>query len=375
MTRSFRIGRIAGIDIEVDYTWFIIFFLVAATLSVGIFKERLPGLSLGARWLVAAGTTLLFFGSVLAHELAHSVVAKRHGLDITGITLFLFGGVSKMSDEPKSASDEFKIAIVGPLTSLVLAGIFLGIGYAVRSATGGHVVGTVFWWLGWVNAMLGAFNLLPGFPLDGGRVLRAGIWAGARNLWEATRIASMFGQGMGILMIVGGVAMFFVGGGLSGLWLAFIGWFLIQSAQASYQQLVLRQALPGLSISQVMTSNVESVPADTTLDRVIHDYVLAHNHPAFPVMDDSKLLGLICINDIRSVPREQWSQTTAREAVPRLTEQHSLHPDTDAWEALQRMVREDCGRLLVVDHDGALRGIVSRTDIMRAIRTRMGIGQ
>jgi Zn-dependent protease len=204
MTKAFRIGRIFGIAIEVDYTWFIIFFLLAAALSTDLLANRLPNLSLGVRWLVAGFTAVLFFGSVLVHELSHSLVALRHGLAITGITLFLFGGVSKMAEEPKSPGAEFKIAIAGPLTSIVLAAIFLGAARLLAPAPGGRVFATVFSWLGAVNGVLAVFNMLPGFPLDGGRVLRAGLWKGIANLGEATRIAATFGQALGILMIVGG---------------------------------------------------------------------------------------------------------------------------------------------------------------------------
>ncbi len=373
MTRSFRIARIFGISIEVDYTWFIIFFLVALALSTGLLRDRLPGLSMGARWLVAAVATLLFFGSVLVHELSHSVVALRNGLEITGITLFLFGGVSRMANEPRSAKLELKMALAGPLSSLVLAALFLGLAYLMRSLSFGQVYRTVFWWLGWVNGMLAMFNLLPGFPLDGGRILRAGIWQASSNLQEATRIAALFGQGLGAVMIVGGIMLFVGGAGLGGLWLALIGWFLIQAAQSSYQQLLLRQALSGVPVSRVMTSEVLWVPADTPLDRVVDEYVMAYNHPAFPVLDDGRPIGLLCLGDIRQVPRERWSQTAAGEVAPALDEGNTISPGADSWEALVRMASGNCGRLVVIE-DGQLRGIVSRTDIMRMMRTRIELG-
>ena len=373
MTRSFRIGRLFGIDIEIDYTWFIVFFLVAALLSTGILANRLPGLSLGARWLVAGITALLFFASVLLHELSHSVVARRSGLGITGITLFLFGGVSKMSDEPESPGVEFRIAIAGPLTSVALAFVFLGIAHLVRPAPGGDVLNTVFTWLGWINGILAVFNLLPGFPLDGGRVLRAGLWRAMASLAEATRIASTFGHALGLLMIVGGVMLFALGAGFSGLWLAFIGWFLIQAAQSSYQQVVLRQAISGVPVGTVMTGDVNWVPAEIPLDQIVNDYVMRHNHPAFPVFDGDRLIGLLCLGDIRNVPQERWAQVTAREATPPLSQANTISPQADVWDALVRMSAESCGRLLVVE-DGMLRGIISRTDINRLMRHRLELG-
>ncbi len=373
MTKSFRIGRLFGIDIELDYPWFIVFFLFAAALSMGVFAGRLPHLSLGLRWLVAAFTTVLFFGSVLLHELSHSVVAKAEGLNISGITLFIFGGVSKMTEEPKSAAAEFKIAVAGPLMSLVLAAICLAFSFGSRFVPGGTVFAVVFGWLGAMNGMLAVFNMLPGFPLDGGRVLRAGLWKGLADLQEATRIAATFGQGIGVLMIVGGIFLFFIARNAGFLWLALIGWFLTQMAQSSYQQAVLRHALSGVPISQAMTAQVQALPPDLSLDRVVNEYIMAFNHPAFPVLDGERLLGLLCLSDIHRVPRHQWPYVTARQVVPPLTEQSMIAPDTDAWDALVRMTAENCGRLLVVE-DGALRGIISRTDIMRLMRMRMQLG-
>jgi len=373
MTRAFRIGRIFGIDIEVDYTWFIIFFLVAAALSTGLKTWGLRDLPLMTKWLVAAFATLLFFASVLIHELSHSVVAMRHGLGIAGITLFLFGGVSKMLDEPKSPGDEFRISVAGPATSMVLAAIFLGLAFVARRAPGGDVFNPVFTWLAAMNGMLAIFNLLPGFPLDGGRVLRAGLWRGLGNLAEATRIASTFGHALGILMIVGGILLFLLGGGGGALWLSLIGWFLTQAAQSSYQQVVLRQALLGVPVSAAMTQEVQWIPADITLDQVVHEFVMMYNHPAFPVMDNGQLLGLLCVNDVRAVPREQWGYVTARQVVPPLSEANSIAPHTDAWDTLVKMTADNCGRLMVVE-DGRLLGIISRTDIMRLMKMRMELG-
>ncbi len=369
MTKDLRIGRVLGIEISVDYTWFIIFVIIAAGLASGWFARMLPGVSPGVRWLIAGVTSVLFFASVLLHELSHSVVAIRSGLKVSGITLFLFGGVSKLTEEPKSASVELKMAIAGPLMSVALAVVFLVLSVALPSG----IATVVFRYLGIVNAFLAAFNLLPGFPLDGGRVLRAGLWKWSSNLTDATRIASAFGQGLGILMIVFGVLGYFMGQQLNSLWLAFIGWFLAQAAQSSYQQVVLRQALAGVPVAHVMTQQVDAVPAEMTLDQVVHDYIMARNHPAFPVMADGHVLGLLCITDVRGVPREQWSVATAGQVASGLSEHNTVRPTTDAWEALVRMSQENCGRLLVVEQ-GSLRGIISRTDIMRLMRSRLQLG-
>jgi Zn-dependent protease len=378
VTKEFRLGRIFGIQIGVDYTWFIIFFIVAAGLSTGWLARYLPNVPLGLRWVVAGLTAILFFASVLLHELSHSVVALRSGMKVSGITLFLFGGVSKLADEPKSAGVELKMAIAGPLASVALALAFLALSFLFRSVV---VFSTVFRWLGIVNGFLAAFNLVPGFPLDGGRVLRAGLWKWTGSLSESTRIAAGFGQGVGILMIVGGVLSYFVGGGFGGLWLAFIGWFLTQAAQSSYQQMMLREALTGVPVSHVMTGAVDFVPPDMTLDQVVHDYIMARNHPAFPVIEDGpvgsgqggRVLGLLCVTEVRAIPRQQWPAITARQAAAPLSDRNTISPGGDAWEALVRMSQENCGRLLVVE-DGMLRGIISRTDIMRLMRSRLQLG-
>jgi Zn-dependent protease/CBS domain-containing protein len=373
MTKSFRIGRIYGIDIEIDYTWFIIFALLALLLSRpgGPLTKNLPDLPLVARWLLALVATLLFFGSVLLHELSHSLVALRNGLKISGITLFIFGGVSKMTDEPRSPGVEFRMAIAGPAASFVLAAVFFALSRLVDAGPA-HVFGTVFLWLAVVNAMLGAFNLLPGFPLDGGRVLRAGLWQWFSNLGEATRIASAFGQGLGTLMIVGGVFLALIRD-ISGLWLAFIGWFLIQAAQSSYQQVLVRQLLSDVIVGDVMTRDVDTVPADCTLEEVVHEHVMMRSHPAYPVFDNGHLLGLLTLGDIRHVPREQRYHVTAREVVPPLSEAQTITPDAEVWDALGKMMTGNQGRLLVVD-DGHLAGIISRSDILRVMRTRMELG-
>jgi Zn-dependent protease/CBS domain-containing protein len=372
MTRAFRIGRLFGIDIELDYTWFVVFLIVAGLLATGWFSKHLPQVSVGLRWLIGFATAVLFFVSVLLHELSHSLVAIRSGLKISGITLFLFGGVSKMTDEPRSAGVEFRMAIAGPAMSMLLAVVFLGLARLVRGGPGGEVLATVLVWLGWMNGMLGVFNLLPGFPLDGGRVLRAGVWGATHDLTGSTRVASAFGQGLGFLMIVAGILLF-IGRDIGGLWLAFIGWFLVQAAQQSYQQLLLRQALLGVPVSAVMTAQVEWVPAEATLEQVVHDHVMLHNRPAFPVLESNRLLGMLALSDIRHVPRERWPYVTAGEAVPPLSELQTISPSADAWDALLKMTSGHSGRLLVTD-GGLLRGIISRTDVMHLIRRRMELG-
>ncbi len=375
MTRSFRIARVFGIDIEVDYTWFIIFALIVWLLASprGPLAAGLPDLGTGIRLLVAVFAALLFFLSVLLHELSHSVVALRNGLPITGITLFVFGGVSKLAEEPQTPGIEFKMAIAGPLASFALAGIFFGLAVAVHDGSAGPTFARVFGYLAFVNALLGVFNLLPGFPLDGGRVLRAALWQGTHSLQRATRIAAGVGQALGALLILGGVFQLLALRDPGGLWLALIGWFLSNAAQSSYQQVVVRQMVVGVPVSDIMTRDVHSVRADMTIDDLVHEQVMTHSHPAYPVFDDSRLLGLITLADIRQVPRERRPYVTAGEVVPPLREEQTIAPDADVWQALTKMGSTNQGRLLVTE-DGQLRGIISRSDIMRLIRARMELG-
>jgi Zn-dependent protease/CBS domain-containing protein len=374
ITRAFRIGRVFGIDIEIDYTWFLIFFLLVYMLASasGPFGRSILALPTWLRSGISAVAALLFFASVLLHELSHSVVALRNGLSITGITLFIFGGVSKMKGEPPNPGVEFRMAIAGPVASFVLAGVFLALSRVGHTSLAGGVFATVFLWLAAINGLLGVFNLLPGFPLDGGRVLRAALWYRLHNLVEATRIASASGRGVGALMIAGGVFLFLSGEPLNGIWLALIGWFLANAAHASYEQLVLRQALAGVPVSSVMTRDVESVPAGSTLDEVVHEHVLVHQHIAYPVFDDSRLLGMLTLSAIRDVPREQRERVTAREAARPLPESQTISPEADVWEALTKIATSGHSPLFVTS-GGALVGIVSRSDIMRLMRTRMAL--
>ena len=375
MTRGFRIGRVFGIEIEIDYTWFVIFFLLVYMLASpnGPFGRGILAAPVGLRVAMSFLAALLFFGSVLLHELSHSVVALRNGMKITGITLFIFGGVSKLSDEPQSPGIEFRMAIAGPITSFVLAAIFFALARGVHVGIHGVVLGTVFAWLAAINAMLGLFNLLPGFPLDGGRVLRATLWRWLRSLGEATRIAAASGRGLGTLMIVGGIFLFLTGQGLNGIWLAMIGWFLTNAAHASYQQLVVRQALVGVPVATVMTREVHSVPGDLTLEELIHEHILTYDHSSYPVFEGDQLVGTLTLKSVGAVPREKRAAVTAREVASPLSQEQTISPEADLWTALTKMAASGDGPLLVMSHV-SLVGIISRSDIMRSMRTRMELG-
>ena len=328
MRNGFSVGRIFGIRITIDWSWIFIFVLVIWNLGTAV-SDLHRFWSPVTIWGVAVVAALLFFASVLAHELAHSLVARAQGLPVRTITLFLFGGVSNIQREPRSPAAEFLMAIVGPITSIVLGVIFLVLG-AISAGTLVQEVmpsmtglaslsplAIILLWLGQINVLLGLFNLIPGFPLDGGRVLRSILWAATNNLRTATRWASWVGQAIGWLMIIAGVAMVFgaripvLGTGfLGGLWLAFIGWFLNTAALQSYRQVVIHDILEGVPVARLMRTTVPTVPATISIGDLVHEYVMRTDERAFPVLQDGDhLAGLVCLDDVRKVPREDWDTT------------------------------------------------------------------
>lgn len=371
--RGWTIGRIAGIRIRVDWTWSIIFILITVSLAIGYYPAVFPGLSTAVYWLLGAVSSLLLFGSVLAHELAHSLVARNEGLPVQSITLFVFGGVSEIEEEPRTAGDEFRMAVVGPGTSLVLGGIFLGIFSLLQP--GGGAVAAVAQYLGIINLALGVFNLLPGFPLDGGRVLRAILWAATDNLRRATRIASLVGQGFAFLLIFAGIALLFSGAFLAGIWLAFIGWFLNNAAAASYRELVVRQTLEGVPVRRLMATDVDSISQDLTIEQVIDQHILSGRQHTYPVMADGELSGLICLHDIRQVPQEARAQTTVAEAMTPYERLRTVGPDDDLARAINELGRGGFEQLPVIDSPRHLAGLLRRRDVIDYLHTQTDMGE
>lgn len=382
MTKSgFSLGRIFGIEIRIDWSLLLIFFLIAWNLGTG-FMQIHEDWSSSTAWGMAVAAAVLFFGSVLAHELAHSLMARAQGMPVRRITLFIFGGVSNIEKEPNSPRAEFLITIVGPLTSILLGILFTaisGVGAAsfnMQMQDPQNVLSelsplaTMLLWLGPVNFMLGLFNLLPGFPLDGGRVLRSILWAASDNLMRATRWASYVGQAMAWLMIAGGIAMAFgfsipiLGTGLvNGLWLAFIGWFLHSASAASYRQVVVRDILEGVRVRRVMQSNPPTVSADITVNDLVQEIMNKDDH-AFPVMEGSQLVGIVTLQDMRSVSRETWDQKRVREIMTPKDELMVISPDNDAADALSNLTGRNVRQLPVVEN-GHLAGILRRRDLIR----------
>jgi len=376
--RGFSLGKIAGFQISIDWSWLIIFVLVTWSLAATYFPRTAPHLGAAAYWAMGVIAAILFFAAVVAHELMHSVVAKRYGIDIKGITLFIFGGMSQTAEEPQTPGVEFAMAIVGPAASLAISGVFYAVTYAATAAHWPAAVVAVVSYIAWINLVLGAFNLVPGFPLDGGRVLRSILWSSTKNLEAATRYASYVGQGFGYLLMAFGFYALVQGAAvgrlpISGIWLGFIGWFLAGMARTGYEQVLLRQALSGVAVERVMTVDVPTVAPDVTVDDFVRDYLMRHEYACYPVLEDDSVKGIVSIDEVRSVPQDQWARTTVAEISQPVEDSLRISKDADAWDALLKLATDDTRRLLVM-HDSSLDGTVSQENILRLVRTKMRLG-
>jgi len=360
-----RIGRITGIDILIHPTWFLVFALLTWSLSEGLFLEEHPTWSRGAGWTAGVLTSLLLFGSLLLHEFSHCVMARRRGLEVKSVTLFIFGGVSSLKGEPKQPADEFRIAIIGPLTSFTLAGVFALAGLALW----GTGADTAAFYLALINAVLGVFNLLPGFPLDGGRVLRAALWARSHSLQSATRIAAQTGSRMALGLMGVGVVVVLAGAFLSGVWFMVIGWFVRSQAEASYSQLITRSVLDRTSALAVLEPDYHAVPPGTSLDSLVNDYLLHYSHRYYPVSADRGLEGLITITDLQKVPHGDWESRTVADAMTPAGRLYTLAPDDSLSRAAELIAANDVHQLPVID-EGHLLGFVTRAGIMRILQLR-----
>ena len=365
------IGKLFGISLRLHYSWFFIFALITWALAANYFPSTQPSWSLSMKIGAGLITSFLFFGSVLFHELMHSLVALREGIQIQSITLFILGGVSQMTGEPKTARDEFRMAIAGPVSSLVLGGIFLGIYFALRSntAVAAQFVAAISFYLGFINILLGAFNLIPGFPLDGGRVLRSLLWWRGKNLQSATKIASNVGRAFGFLFIFGGIWLIFSGYFFDGIWLALIGWFLESAAVGSYRQTLLQDMLKGHVASDVMSQDCMVVPPDITVEKLVNENVLTSGRRCFPVTSDGRVEGLVTMHNIRSVPRDHWGTELVRDAMTPLNSIKSVEPNEDLNVVLQMMAQDDINQIPVI-YQGKIVGVVGRDNIINFINTR-----
>lgn len=370
MSADVKLGRIWGIPIGLHISWFLIFFLVTWSLATGYFPFEYGRLPVAAYWGLAAVTSLLFFASVLAHELGHSYVALRHGIPVRSVTLFIFGGVAQIGQEPPTAGAEFRIAIAGPLTSLALAAVF-GLVHLFDQAVPYLAAPSLY--LMRINLILGLFNLIPGFPLDGGRVLRAAVWAISGSYYRATQVAGSVGQLVAIGFIGFGILTILVGNFFNGLWLVLIGWFLQNAAASSYAQAHMQQSLKGVRVGQIMNRACSPVPGQLSVQQLVEDRILGSGQRCFFVADGGRLRGLLSLRDITGLPRNEWDRMTLEQVMVPWDRLVRVTPNTELLSALKLMDDSNVAQLPVVEGD-EIAGILTREDILRYIRLRSELG-
>jgi Zn-dependent protease len=383
MPNGFRLGRVAGIAVYVDWSLSIIFLLITVSLAMGVFPTWHPRWSPWVTWGTAIATAMLFFASVFVHELSHALVGRARGIEIKRITLFIFGGMAQMENEPRTWQAEFWMAIVGPITSLILgavclflAGLIIG-PMEVEPETPQDLfavlnpLSTLLLWLGWVNIILGLFNLVPGFPLDGGRVLRAVMWGITGNLRRATRWASRAGQLFAWILITTGFAIIlgipvpiFGPGLVNGLWLAFIGWFLNNAALVSYRQLLVREALEDVPVSRLMQTRFVTVSPETRVNTFVEEQLMRSEQRAFPVEYQGRFVGIVCLSDIRKIARESWPEAAIGDIMTPASEVTMISPQEDVAETLFTLAHRNVNQLPVID-EGKIRGLIRREDILK----------
>jgi len=363
-----RIGRIFGIPIFLHTSWFIIFALITLSLRTQ-FTSQHPSWTSGQHWALGIITSVLFFGSVIFHELSHSVVAKHYRIPVQSITLFVFGGLSRIERDPCSAMEEFKIAIAGPLSSLFLAGCFWLVRHFVH---GSEMVTAAAAWLAWINFALAIFNLVPGFPLDGGRVLRGIAWGITGDFTRASQIAATSGSLFAYFMIFVGIWQALSGNWVGGLWLAFIGWFLLEAAKESLAQVVIRNTLLGVRAEDIMSTEIPTVGRDMTLEEYVHE-VLRTGRRCHVVVGGDRPSGLVTLQSARAVPRDEWHNTSIQAIMVPFDRVHSASPEESALRLLERMQAEDVNQMPVVS-DGRVVGMIGRDAILRVLQARIQTG-
>jgi len=366
MNRStISLGKIFGIPIGVDYSWFLIFALLTWSLATSYFPAEFSNWPVAQYWVVGAVTVIFMFGSVLLHELGHSIVALRYKIPVRSITLFIFGGVAQIGAEPPSAISEFWIAIAGPVVSFALAGLF-GLLQTLVGALA--PVLAVAKYLAYINGALGLFNLIPGFPLDGGRVFRAILWGITHNLRRATLIAANVGRLIAFLFILLGVWQIFVGNFGNGLWIAFIGWFLESAASSQIQQQTIHDLLAGHHVSDAMRREYTSVSPDTTLDQLINKHILGTGQRSLVIKQDDRVEGLLTLHNVKVIPSTAWSSTTAAQVMIPVDKMKWIRPEADLVDALGEMDRDGVNQLPVMIGD-QIQGILGRDDVINFLRT------
>lgn len=360
MGKSIQLGKIFGIPFRLDYSWFLIFIFITVLLSLSVFPSGYDW-STAYYWMVGIATSLLFFASVLAHELAHCLVGRREGIPAKSITLFFFGGIAHIGKEASHPTSELRMAAAGPLCSIALAGIFYGIS---QLSSGNEYVAALTGWLAFINGILAVFNMIPGFPLDGGRVLRSIIWLVTGNYMRATRIATTAGYGVSYLFIIGGFFILLILGGLDGLWFIFLGFFLHSATRMTYRQSTLRESLKGFTAQEVMTRDFPRVPRHFTIRELVNETLLTTSSQCFLVTDGDRGVGSLTMQQVKKVPREYWDLTTTGQAMTPVESLKMVQPSDEALSILERMDEENL-ELVAVVREGTLIGMILRDDLIR----------
>ncbi|MGH7908841.1 MAG: site-2 protease family protein [Thermodesulfobacteriota bacterium] len=371
--KGVRLTKIFGIEIWVDYSWLIIFALVAWSLASSYFPHEYPGLGVTPYWIMGAVSAVLLFLCVLLHELSHSYVAQKSGIAVPRITLFIFGGAAQISEEPRSAKMEFNIAVAGPICSFILGVIFWILSKTDFASTHKGFL-AIFEYLAFINIALVIFNMIPGFPLDGGRILRAYLWNRWQDIRKATFTVCQIGSAFGIGLMLLGLVNFFFGNLIGGIWFVFIGMFLNQAAKSGYQMTVFKDVLSGVKVKNVMTSNVISVPEFLSLNDLVQNYFYHHLFVSFPVVrDGGELIGIVSVSQVKNVPKDSWQEKRVGDIMMKASEIQLISPEDEATSALNLLMRNELGRLPVVDGK-KLVGIITRRDIMTLLMIRSDLG-
>lgn len=367
--KKYTLFKMFGFQVHIDLSWLVIVALVVWSLAGGLFPMQYPGLAWWAYLLMGLAGALGLFASIVLHELSHSLVARRFGLPIKGITLFIFGGVAEMSEEPPSAKAEFVMAIAGPLASLALALLFY-LGFLASEVAGATVLAAVLGWLAVINLILAVFNMLPGFPLDGGRVLRSILWQAKKDLRKATYIASRVGAIFGLLLIGLGFVNLLMLNPIGGLWWILIGWFLRMAAKQGYRQILIRQALQGEPIRRFMNTRPITVSPSLTVQELVDDYIYKYHYKMLPVVDQGRLAGCVTTRSIKDLPRSEWRRRTVGDIISPCDGENTVSSDEDAIRTLAIMNRNQLSRLMVVEGD-ELVGIIALKDLLNFLARKL----
>ncbi|MCL5097025.1 MAG: site-2 protease family protein [Candidatus Omnitrophica bacterium] len=370
-SKRFKLFKLFGFSVYIDLSWLIIAVLIIWSLATGIFPFYFKDLSTQAYWIMGIVGAIGLFASIVFHEFAHSLVAQKRGMSMKGITLFIFGGVAEMSDEPPDASSEFWMAVAGPLASVFLAAGFFGLELLGKVVGWSVPVVGVLAYLAWINCVLVVFNLLPAFPLDGGRVLRSLLWARTKNLRRATRTASWLGMGFGIILMGLGILNFLFGSIIGGIWWFLLGLFLRQAARTSYQQLLMRQALEGEPVRRFMHADPITVSPSVTVREFVENYVYRYQYKLYPVVNDGQLLGCVSVKQIKEIPRTEWDAHTVGELAANCSDENTIAADADAVQALAQMNRGRLSRLIVIDRENHLAGVLVLKDLLNFLSLKV----